>query len=88
MAETKRRAARDQAEMQIKSQTEAQRLQMEREKMEQEYEMKMEEQDLKIALALGDQEMEERIEAARLSRDAARLKLDQDKVAQDLMKGM
>jgi len=50
--------------------------------------MKMEEQDLKIALALGDQEMEERIEAARLSRDAARLKLDQDKAAQDLMKGM
>lgn len=88
MAETKRRAARDQAEMQIKAQTDAERLQMEREKMEQEYEMKMEEQDLKIALALGDQEMQERIEAARLSRDAARLKLDQEKAASDLMKGM
>ncbi|MGA0129344.1 MAG: hypothetical protein ACO3I1_08700 [Burkholderiales bacterium] len=88
MAETKRRAARDQAEMQIKAQTEAERLQMEREKMEQEYEMKMEEQDLKIALALGDQEMQERIEAARLSRDAARLKLEQEKAANDLMKGM
>jgi hypothetical protein len=87
MAETKRRAARDQAEMQIKAQTDAERLQMEREKMEQEYEMKMEEQDLKIALALGDQEMQERIEAARLSRDAARLKLEQEKVANEIMKG-
>jgi hypothetical protein len=88
MAETKRRAARDQAEMQIKAQSDAQRLQMEREKMEQEYEMKLEEQDLKIALALGDQEMQERIEAARLSRDAARLRLEQEKAEADLLRGV
>lgn len=87
MAETQRRAAKDKAEMQIKAQTNAERLQMDREQMQQEYEMKMEEQDLKIELALGDQEMQERIEVARLSRDAARLQLEQEKVANDLMKG-
>lgn len=87
MAETQRRAAKDQAEMQIKSQTNAEKLQMDREKMQQEYEMKMEEQDLKIELALGDQEMQERIEVARLSRDAARLQLEQEKVANEPMKG-
>jgi hypothetical protein len=43
----------------------------------------MEDLQLRMAIAVGDQETKERIETARLTRDAARLKLDQDKTIID-----
>jgi galactose mutarotase-like enzyme len=44
----------------------------------------MEEMQLRLAIAQGDQDMKERIETARLTRDAAKLKHEQDKTVIDL----
>ena len=44
----------------------------------------MEELQLKLAIATGDQETKERIETARLTRDAARLSLDKEKTVLDI----
>jgi hypothetical protein len=87
MAETERRKARDQAEMQIKAQDNAAKLQLAAQKQMDEKDLAIEELQLKLAIAQGDQEMKERIETARLTRDAARLRLDQDKTVIDTMKG-
>jgi chaperonin GroES len=81
MAETQRRAQRDQAEMQLKDKEMAADIERDMAKMEADYQLAMEEQKYKLAIALGDLEMKERIETARLTRDAARLKFDQDKTA-------
>lgn len=81
MAETQRRQARDQAEMGLKDKQLAAKIQYDMEKMNREYEEAMEEQRLRLAIAVGDMETKERIETARLTRDAARLKFDQDKTA-------
>ena len=79
MAETERRKARDQAEMQLKQEGMASNLQLEIKKLQDQQVRDMEELQLKYAIAAGDNELKERIEAARLTRDAARLKQDQDK---------
>ena len=81
MAETQRRQARDQAELQLKDKELASKIQLDMDKMNRDYEEAMEEQKLRLAIALGDMETKERIETARLTRDAARLKFDQDKTA-------
>ena len=81
MAETQRRQARDQAELQLKDKELAAKIQLDMDKMNREYEEAMEEQRLRLAIAVGDMETKERIETARLTRDAARLKFDQDKTA-------
>jgi hypothetical protein len=81
MAETQRRAQRDQAEMEIKDRQMAAEAEREMARLENDYEIAMEEQKYKLAIAMGDLEMKERIETARLTRDAARLKFDQDKTA-------
>jgi hypothetical protein len=81
MAETQRRAQRDQAEMALKDKEMAADIERDMAKMEADYQLAMEEQKYKLAIALGDLEMKERIETARLTRDAARLKFDQDKTA-------
>jgi hypothetical protein len=83
MAETQRRQARDQAEMQLKGQDLAAKIQMDMRKLQDEKELAMEELQLKLAIATGDMEMKERIETARLTRDAARLKSDQQKTILD-----
>jgi hypothetical protein len=83
MAETQRRAQRDQAEMQLKAQDSAAKLQLAAQKHMDEKDLAIEELQLKLAIAQGDQEMKERIETARLTRDAARLRLDQDKTVID-----
>jgi hypothetical protein len=70
MAETQRRAARDQADMGLA-----------REKLAQEADLKMEDLQLRLAIAEGDQETRKEIEAARLERDAAKLRLDEGKTA-------
>jgi hypothetical protein len=68
MAETQRRAARDQADIELQ-----------KKKQDEEVAIKMEELELRLAIAEGDNETRERIEAARLNRDAARLRLDETK---------
>jgi len=83
MAETERRKARDQAEMQLKGQELESDIQMQMKKLQDEQALAMEELQLKLAIAQGDQEMKERIETARLTRDAARLRHDQDKTVMD-----
>jgi hypothetical protein len=45
----------------------------------------IEELRMKLAIAEGDQETKERIEVARLQRDAARLRHDQDKTLIDVV---
>lgn len=87
MAETQRRAQRDQAEMQLKDREMAADAEREMAKLQKDYQLAMEEQKYKYAIAMGDMDMKERIETARLTRDAARLKLDRDKTAFDLTKG-
>jgi hypothetical protein len=89
MAETQRRAQRDQAEMAIKDREMQADAEREMARLQNDYEIAMEEQKYRLAIAQGDLEMKERIETARLLRDAARLKFDQDKTAVDLVtKGM
>jgi hypothetical protein len=83
MAETERRKARDQAEMQLKGQELEVDIQMQMKKLQDEQALAMEELQLKLAIAQGDQDMKERIETARLTRDAARLRHDQDKTVMD-----
>jgi cell fate (sporulation/competence/biofilm development) regulator YmcA (YheA/YmcA/DUF963 family) len=78
MAETERRKARDQAELQLQGNKLAADIQMEMKKLQDQQAMEMEGLQLKYAIAAGDNELKERIEAARLTRDAARLKQDQD----------
>jgi hypothetical protein len=86
MAETQRRAQRDQAEMQIKDREMAADAEREMARIQKDYELAIEEQKYKMSIAMGDLEMKERIETARLTRDAARLKFDQDKSAVELIK--
>jgi chaperonin GroES len=82
MAETQRRQARDQAEMQLKDKELAAKIQMDMQDLQQRQQRDMEELELKLAIAKGDNEMKERIEAARLTRDAAKLNFEQAKAAQ------
>jgi hypothetical protein len=68
MAETERRAARDQADIELQ-----------KKKQGEDMSLKMEELQLRLAIAEGDNETKERIEAARLNRDAAKLRLEEGK---------
>jgi hypothetical protein len=82
MAETQRRQARDQAEMQLKDKELAAKIQMDMQELQQRQQREMEEMELKLAIARGDNEMKERIETARLTRDAAKLNFEQVKAVQ------
>jgi hypothetical protein len=84
MAETQRRQARDQAEMQLKGQQMEQDTQLALKKQADEMALAMEELQMKLAIASGDQEMKERIETARLTRDAAKLTHEKEKTALDI----
>ena len=79
MAETQRRQARDQAEMQLKDKELAAKIQMDMQELQQKQQREMEEMQLKLAIAAGDNETKERIETARLTRDAAKLNFEQTK---------
>ena len=70
MAETQRRTAKDQADIQLAQA-----------KQQQDVDLKMEDLRLRLAIAEGDQETRKEIEAARLERDAAKLRLDEGKAA-------
>ena len=70
MAETQRRTAKDQADLQLAQA-----------KQQQDVDLKMEDLRLRLAIAEGDQETRKEIEAARLERDAAKLRLDEGKTA-------
>ena len=89
MAETQRRAERDKAEMQLKGQELQMKMQFEVEELKAKQQREMEELQLKLAIAAGDMELKERIEAARLARDAAQLRHEEDKTVLDVtMKGV
>ena len=83
MAETQRRQARDQAEMQLKDKELASKIEREMMELEAEQQRTMEELRLKLAIATGDMELKERIETARLTRDAARLVNDKERIVID-----
>ena len=83
MAETQRRQARDQAELQLKGQDMQAKLQLAQQKQMDEKDLALEDLQLKYAIATGDMETKERIETARLTRDAARLRHDQDKTVME-----
>ena len=83
MAETQRRQARDQAELQLKGQDMQAKLQLAQQKQMDEKDLAYEDLQLKYAIATGDMETKERIETARLTRDAARLRHDQDKTVME-----
>jgi hypothetical protein len=82
MAETQRRQARDQAELNLKDKELAAKIQMDMAELQQRQQREMEEMQLKLAIANGDNEMKERIETARLTRDAAKLNFEQSKAVQ------
>lgn len=84
MAETQRRQARDQAELQLKDQELAAKIQMDMKDLEQRQQREREEMELKLAIATGDNETKERIETARLTRDAAKLNFEQSKADQPM----
>ena len=79
MAETQRRTNRDQAELQLKDKELAAKIQMDMADLQQRQQRDMEEMQLRLAIANGDNEMKERIETARLTRDAAKLNFEQSK---------
>jgi hypothetical protein len=79
MAETQRRAKRDEAEMGLKDKALAAKIQLDMAKLQQDQQEAMEDLQMKLAIATSDQEMKERIETARLTRDAAKLNFEQTK---------
>ena len=83
MAETQRRQARDQAELQLKDKEVAAKIQKDMEQLQFEQQRAMEELQLKLAIATGDMELKERIETARLTRDAAQLVNDKERIVID-----
>jgi hypothetical protein len=83
MAETERRKARDQAELQLKDKQVAAQIQQDMQKLQFEQQQAMEELQLKLAIATGDMELKERIETARLTRDAAHIVNDKDRIMID-----
>ena len=74
MAETQRRANRDQADIQLATQ-----------KQQQEMQLKMDALQKDLEVAQQDNATKERIEAARIARDGARLKHDQNRELLQLM---
>ena len=76
MAETQRRAQRDQAEVGIQQAKVQADIQQKMAKMQMDQQIAMEDLQLRLAIATGDNETQERIETARLTRDAAKLTLD------------
>jgi len=79
MAETQRRAKRDEAEMNLKDKELAAKIQLDMQKLQQDQQEAMEDMQMRLAIATNDQDMKERIETARLTRDAAKLNFEQHK---------
>lgn len=79
MAETERRSKRDEAEMGLKDKALAAKIQLDMAKLQQDQQEAMEELQMRLAIATSDQDMKERIETARLTRDAAKLNFEQTK---------
>ena len=77
MAETQRRAKRDEAEMGLKDKALSAKIEKDMADLQQRQQIDMEEMQLKLAIANDDRDMKERIETARLTRDAAKLNFEQ-----------
>ena len=82
MAETQRRAKRDEAEMGLKDKELTAKIQKDMADLQQRQQIDMEEMQLRLAIANGDRDMKERIETARLTRDAAKLNFEQNQAVQ------
>jgi hypothetical protein len=65
--------------MGLKDKALAAKIQMDMAKLQQDQQEAMEELEMRLAIATSDQEMKERIETARLTRDAAKLNFEQTK---------
>jgi len=77
MAETERRKQRDVMDMQLKGKQIDIDTQLALKKQADDMARSMEELQLKLAIAVGDNETKEKIESARLTRDAAKLRQEQ-----------
>jgi hypothetical protein len=77
MAETERRKQRDVMDMQLKGKQIDIYTQLALKKQADDMARSMEELQLKLAIAVGDNETKEKIESARLTRDAAKLRQEQ-----------
>jgi hypothetical protein len=76
MAETQRRQARDQAEMQLKDKQMGIDTQIALKKQADDMEKALQDIQLRLAIATGDNQTQERIESARLSKDAAQMSIE------------
>ena len=74
MAETERRKARDAAEMALKDKDLQQKTALGEKKLQLQGKKDQEELELQLAIATGDNETRERIETARLAKDAAEMR--------------
>jgi hypothetical protein len=81
MAETQRRAQRDQAEMQLKGQDMQQKAQLEMARLQSEQQRAAERDQLDVALNATDNLTKERIETARLTQQDERLQAEQYETA-------
>jgi hypothetical protein len=81
MAETNRRAARDQAEMQIQAQKLAQDAQLEMARLQSDQQRADMDNQIDVALNANDNLTKERIESARLSQEDAKLRNEQFETA-------
>lgn len=78
-AETQRRAQKDQADLQLAAKKQQDDVVLEAQKHQDTMQLANEDMQLRMAIAMGDNETKERIEAARLERDAAKLRHEQSK---------
>lgn len=81
MAETQRRAQRDQAEMQIQTQKVQQQAQLEAARLQNENDKFLVDKQIDVAINANDNLTQERIKSAELTRDAAKLQTEQYETA-------
>jgi hypothetical protein len=87
MAETQRRAQRDQQEMQLKQAELQADASLRTQKMQAEQELAEKDLELRYGSKELEMQLKEQIEAAKIERDAVGLKNDQDKIAIEMAKG-
>lgn len=81
MAETQRRAQRDQGELQLQAQKQQSQTQIDMARLQSENQRFAEDKQIEVALNANDNLTQERIKSAELTRDAARLQTEQYETA-------
>jgi len=87
MAETQRRAKRDELELSLQSERAKTDAEQKVAKMQLDHQIAIEDLQLRLAIATGDNETQERIETARLTRDAAKLIHEREKTELEYSRG-